>query len=102
MNQDGFPDLVIGAYDSGTAGEVFVVFPHLTGTPPPTPSPTPAPTGPTSSPLPVFGTPAPTINFLVNGVVGVGTVYESTGVFVRVDELGGQVYSNINQIYFGF
>lgn len=93
MNQDGFPDLVVGAYGSGLAGEAFVVFPGLTGTPPPTMAPTPAPTGPT--PAPVDGgagaTPAPTVNFLVPGVVGGGTVYESPEVFVQAQELGGEV-----------
>ena len=93
MNQDGFPDLVVGAYGSGTAGEAFVVFPGLTGTPPPTPSPTPAPTGPTPAPFDsgIGETPAPTVNFLMPGVVGAGTVYDSPGVFVRAQELGGEV-----------
>ncbi len=97
MNQDGFPDLVVGAYGSGTAGEAFVVFPGLTGTPPPTPSPTPAPTGPTPAPFDsgIEATPAPTVNFLVPGVVGGGTVYDSPGVFVRAQELGGEVTTTV-------
>ena len=114
FNQDGFPDLVIGAYKAGTVGEAFVVFPSLMGTPPPTPSPTPAPAGPTPAPVQREGptpapvqregpapapvqrggpTPAPTINFLVEGVVGGGTIYEGPGVFVRAHELGGEVKS---------
>lgn len=93
MNQDGFPDLVVGAYGAGVAGEAFVVFPSLTGTPPPTMTPTPAPIGPTPAPLSAGGeaTPAPTVNFLVPGVVGGGTMYESPDVFVEAQELGGEV-----------
>lgn len=93
MNQDGFPDLVVGAYGSGVAGEAYVVFPVLTGTPPPTMTPTPAPTGPTAAPVSgAYATPAPTVNFLVPGVVGGGTVYESPGVFIEAQELGGEVW----------
>lgn len=96
MNQDGFPDLVVGAYGAGVAGEAFVVFPGLTGTPPPTMAPTPAPTGPTPSPFDGAGaTPAPTVNFLVPGVIGGGTVYESSEVFVQAQELGGEVIARM-------
>lgn len=97
MNQDGFPDLVVGAYGSGVAGEAFVVFPGLTGTPPPTMTPTPAPTGLTPAPFDsgAGATPAPTANFLVPGVVGGGTVYESPEVFVQAQELGGEVIAQM-------
>lgn len=93
VNQDGYPDLAVGAYGSGIAGEAYVVFPHLTGTPPPTPSPTPGPTAVTAAPIqrPEGPTPSPTMNFLQNGVVGGGTIYEAPGVFVRAQELGGEV-----------
>ncbi|CAN0524983.1 unnamed protein product, partial [Ectocarpus sp. 12 AP-2014] len=91
MNGDDFPDLVVGAYGSGTAGEAFVVFPGLTGTPPPTMSPTPGPPTPAPVSAGPGATPSPTVNFLVEGVVGAGTVHDSPGVFVRAYELGGQV-----------
>ncbi|CAB1113932.1 unnamed protein product [Ectocarpus sp. CCAP 1310/34] len=91
MNGDDFPDLVVGAYGSGTAGEAFVVFPGLTGTPPPTMSPTPGPPTPAPVSAGPGATPSPTVNFLVEGVVGAGTVHDSPGVFVRAHELGGQV-----------
>lgn len=90
INQDGYPDLAVGAYGSGTAGEAYVVFPSLTGTPPPSPVPTPAPT-PAPHRIPDGLTPAPTVNFLADGVVGGGTIYEAPGVFVRAQELGGEV-----------
>ncbi|CAM9609391.1 unnamed protein product, partial [Laminaria digitata] len=91
INQDGFPDLIVGAYGSGTAGEAFVIFPHLTGTPHPTTSPLAAPTGPTPSPTLTPTGPTPTTSFLSAGVVGRGTVYDSPGVFVQAEELGGMV-----------
>lgn len=100
VNQDGYPDLAVGAYGSGTAGEAYVVFPHLTGTPPPTPSPTPAPTAPTLAPFRVREgpTPAPTTNFLVDGVVGGGTIYEAPEVFVKAQELGGEVRKTVRNL----
>ncbi|CAN0347241.1 unnamed protein product, partial [Discosporangium mesarthrocarpum] len=31
INQDSYPDLVVGAHGSGVAGEAYIVFPSLNG-----------------------------------------------------------------------